>query len=229
MSAARKAKRCPMRASTGAVRLGVALLVAGCATVEPAAPLAGKPLPEFFDDLKAELRAVHWRMRSTSAACGTSAPREIDLRNAQVALELSRIGSVGVDGQVRLVAIPLGTLALVPYASASAGRKWTQEMAIKFDVTGPSRVYDVGEATSEGGAVARAVNEAIDAFMRSSNDEPCVRLTSLKLTLVIDVQRAAGGGFRLVVPAADVGVDLAGRDVNTLTLNWDKVVSNALQ
>lgn len=209
--------------------VSAALLVAGCAGLQPPVPLAGKPLSEFFDDLKTELRAVHWRMRSTSAACGTSAPREVDLRNAQVALDLQRIGSVGVDGQVRLVAIPLGNVAFAPYAAASAGRKWTQEMAIRFDVAGPSRVYDVGEATREGGAVARTVNEAIDAFMRSSSEEPCVRLSSLKLTLVIDVERAAGGGFRLVVPPADVGLDLARRDVNTLTLAWDKVLSNALQ
>ncbi|HET7135720.1 MAG TPA: hypothetical protein VFJ25_07360, partial [Casimicrobiaceae bacterium] len=59
--------------------------------------------------------------------------------------------------------------------------------------------------------------------------EPCVRLTSLRLTLIIDVERGAGGGFRLVVPAADVGLDLARRDVNTLTLHWDKVVSNAVR
>jgi hypothetical protein len=207
----------------------VALLLAGCAGIEPSGPLAGKPLPEFFDDLKAELRAVHWRMRSTSAACGTEEPREIDLRNAQVVLDLQRIGSVDVDGQLRLVAIPLGSIAIVPTASGSAGRKWTQEMALKLDVTGPARIYDVGEATSGGGAVARSVNEAIDAFMRSSRDEPCVRLASLKLTLVVDVQRAAGGGFRLVVPPAEAGVDVARRDVNTLTLVWDKVVSNALR
>ena len=203
-------------------------LVAGCATA-PSAPIAGKPLPEFFDDLKAELRAVHWRVRSAHPACGTSEPREIDLRNAQVALDLQRIGTVGIDGQVRLVAIPLGGVALVPYASASAGRKWTQDMALKFDVTGPSRIFEAGEEAPGTGEVAKSVNAAIDAFMRSSAEPPCVRLTSLKLTLVIDVERAAGGGFKLVVPPADVGLDLARRDVNTLTLSWDKVVSNALQ
>ena len=65
--------------------------------------------------------------------------------------------------------------------------------------------------------------------MRSSAEPPCVRLTSLKLTLVIDVARGAGGGFKLVVPPTDVALDLARRDVNTLTLTWEKVVSNALQ
>ena len=216
-----------MKARLFACIMGVSLL-AGCANMA-SPPIVGKPLPEFFDELKDELRAVHWRVRGTRPACATPEPREIDLRNAQVTLELSRIGSVDLDGQIRLVAIPLGTVALVPSFSASAGRKSTHEMALKFDVTGPSRVYDIGEATSEGGAVARSVNEAIDAFMRSSADEPCVRLTSLRLTLVLDVERGAGGGFRLVVPAADAGLDLAQRDVNTLTLHWDKVVSNALR
>ena len=208
----------------------VALVLCACAGGGPAAPgLDGKPLGEFFDDLKHELGAVHWRVRSTRAACGTTEPREIDLRNAQVALDLQRIGSVDVDGQVRLVALPLAGIPVAPFAAASSTRKWTQEMALKLDVTGPSRLYDVGEATAEGGAVTQAVNAAIDGFMRSSTEEPCVRLAALKLTLVVDVARDAGGGFKLVVPAAQVGVDASRRDVNTLTLSWDKVVSNALR
>jgi hypothetical protein len=73
------------------------------------------------------------------------------------------------------------------------------------------------------------VNAAIDGFMRSSAQEPCIRLTSLKLTFVLDVERSAGGGFRLVVPVVQAGVDASRRDVNTLTLTWDKVVSNALR
>jgi hypothetical protein len=56
-----------------------------------------------------------------------------------------------------------------------------------------------------------------------------VRLTSLKLTFIVDVQRDAAGGFKLVVPAAQLGVDTSRRDINTLTLTWDKVVSNALR
>ena len=216
-----------MRAAAAAL---AALAVAACANVGPSAPgIDGKPLGEFFDDLKHELRAVHWRIRSTGAACGTSELREIDLRNAQVALDLQRIGTADVDGQVRLVALPLAGGAIAPFASGSAMRKWTQEMALKLDVTGPSRIYDVGEPTAEGGAVAQAVNAAIDGFMRSSADEPCVRLTALKLTLVIDVAREAGGGFKLIVPVAQLAADASRRDVNTLTLSWDKVVSNALR
>jgi hypothetical protein len=208
----------------------LAQALAACASLGPAAPgIDGKPLGEFVDELKTQLRAVHWRIRSTSAACGTTAPREIDLRNAQVALDLERVGMASVDGQIRLVALPLAGLAVAPFASASGERKYTQELALKFDVTGPSRLYDVGEAAGEGGAIAQAVNAAIDGFMRSSADEPCVRLTSLRLSLVIDVARDAEGGFKLVVPAVQLGAAASRRDVNTLTLTWDKVVSNALR
>lgn len=207
-----------------------ALALGGCANLGGEAPgLDGKPLAEFFDDLKADLRAVHWRIRSPAAACGTSEPREIDLRNATIALDLQRVGEVNVDGQVRLVALPLGGVALAPFGAAAGARKWTQEIALKLDVGGPSRLYEVGEASAAGGAVARSVNAAIDGFMRSSAQEPCVRLAALKLTFVLDVERSAGGGFRLVVPAAQLGVDATRRDVNTLTLSWDKVVSNALR
>ena len=217
-----------MRARSAAV--AVALACTACAGLGPPAPgVAGKPLAEFFDDLKAELRAVHWRIRSTSAACGSAEPREVDLRNATVVLELSRIGEVSVDGDVRLVAIPLAGAAIAPFGGASAARKWTQEMTVKLDVSGPARLYDVGEATEAGGAVARSVNAAIDGFMRSSAQEPCIRLTSLKLAFVLDVERSAGGGFKLVVPVVQAGVEATRRDVNTLTLTWDKVVSNALR
>lgn len=213
-----------------ALALAAALGCAACAEMQPAAPgLSGKPLGEFFDDLKAQLRAVHWRIRSPANACGASEAREIDLRNATVALDLQRIGEVSVDGQLRLVALPLGTTALAPSGGAAGARKWTQEMALKLDVSGPSRLHDVGEAPEAGGAVAQSVNAAIDGFMRSSSQEPCIRLTSLKLVFIVDVERSASGGFKLVVPAAQFGVDATRRDVNTLTLSWDKVVSNALR
>ncbi|HXT02974.1 MAG TPA: hypothetical protein VN760_02230, partial [Casimicrobiaceae bacterium] len=182
-----------------------------------------------FDDLKGELRAVHWRIRSGSAACGTAEPREVDLRNATIALDLQRVGEANVDGQVRLVALPLAGIGLSPFGSASSARKWTQEMALKLDVAGPARLYAVGEASDGAGAVATSVNAALDGFMRSSAAEPCVRLTSLKLTFIVDVERDAAGGFKLVVPAAQLGVEASRRDVNTLTLTWDKVVSNALR
>ena len=206
----------------------LAVASAACADLQPATELAGKPLGEFVDDLKAELREVHWRIRSNSVACGTTEAREIDLRNATVTLDLQRIGDASVDGQLRLVAIPLGGIAAAPFASGSASRKLTQDMTLKLDVTGPARLHDPGEPPASG-PVARRINEAIDGFMRSSPQEPCIRLSTLKLTLVIDVERGAGGGFKLVVPAAQLGIDLARRDVNTLTLAWDRIVSNALR
>jgi len=207
-----------------------ALACSACASLGPDAPgISGKPLSEFFDDLKGELRAVHWRIRSNTPACGTTEAREIDLRNATIALDLQRVGEASVDGQIRLVALPLAGAALAPFGGGSATRKWTQEMALKLDVGGPARLYTPGEASEAGGAVAQSVNAALDGFMRSSADEPCVRLTSLKLTFIIDVERDAAGGFKLVVPAAQVGVEASRRDVNTLTLTWDKVVSNALR
>lgn len=229
-SRVRRAAHRTGRLARSACAGAAALALAACANIAPTGPgLEGKPLGDFFDELKAELRAVHWRIRSTHAACGASEPREIDLRNAQVVLDLERIGAANVDGQLKLVALPLGSVALAPFASAAGERKWTQEMIVKLDVTGPSRLYDVDDATDEGGAVAKSVNAAIDGFMRSSADEPCVRLASLKLSLVIDVARDAQGGFRLIVPAAQLGIGASRRDVNTLTLSWDKVVSNALR
>jgi hypothetical protein len=121
--------------------VAAALACTACASLAPPAPgVSGKPLAEFFDDLKAELRAVHWRIRSASAACGSAQPREVDLRNATVTLELARVGEVNVDGDVRLVAIPLGGGAIAPFGSASAARKWTQEMTVKLDVRGPARL-----------------------------------------------------------------------------------------
>ena len=210
--------------------IGCVVALAGCAAIPPAAPgVSGKPIGEFFDELKAELRDVHWRVRSDRAACGTPEPREVDLRNATITLELSRIGEASVDGEVKLVALPLGGIALTPLGSASASRKWTQEIVLKLDVAGPSKLYTPGQATGTSGEVARTINAAIDGFVRSSADEPCVRLSSLKLSLVIDVRREAGGGFRLAVPAVDAGVETSRRDVNTLTLSWDKVLSNALR
>jgi hypothetical protein len=232
---ARNGTRCDaVSGITGSVVGGLACaafaLMLGCAGAPPVAPgLAGKPIGEFFDELKGELRDVHWRVRSDRAACGTTEPREIDLRNATITLDLQRIGEASIDGQVRLVAIPLAGGFVSPFVAAAASRKWTQEVVLKLDVVGASRLYDISQAPVATGAVARSLNAAIDGFMRSSAEEPCIRLSSLKLTLIIDVRQDAGGGFKLVVPVTEAGVDAARRDVNTLTLTWDKVVSNALR
>ena len=221
-----------MTARRAALRVAALVLacLGGCVGAPPAAPgLTGKPIDEFFDDLKAELREVHWRIRSSVAACGSTEPREVDLRNATITLDLSRVGEASVDGEIRLVALPLAGLAVSPFAAAAASRKWTQDIVLKLDVAGPARIYDIGERTTARGAVARSLNAAIDGFMRSSADEPCIRLSALKLSFVIDVRREAGGGFKLVVPPAELGVDATRRDVNALTLTWDKVMSNALR
>lgn len=221
-----------MTARRAASRIAALVLVClgGCAGSPPAAPgLTGKPIDEFFDDLKAELREVHWRIRSNVAACGSTEPREVDLRNATITLDLSRVGEASVDGEIRLVALPLAGWSVSPFAKGAASRKWTQDIVLKLDVAGPSRIYDIGERTSATGAVARSLNAAIDGFMRSSADEPCIRLSALKLSFVIDVRREAGGGFKLVVPPAELSVDATRRDVNALTLTWDKVMSNALR
>jgi hypothetical protein len=216
-------------ARSGAL-VAAALIAAGCASAPPAAPgTEGKPIAEFFDDVKAQLREVHWRVRSDHAACGTTDRREVDLRNASITLDLQRIGEASVDGAVRLVAIPLGAAAFSPFASATAARKWSQQIVLKLDVAGPSRLYDASEPSVATGSLARSLNAAIDGFVRSSADEPCIRLGALKLTFVVDVRQEAGGGFRLVVPAAELGIDASRRDVNTLTLTWDKIESNALR
>lgn len=218
------------RHAAPAIALAAALLVSACAGMAPVAPASvGKPLDEFFDDLKAELRDVHWRIRSNSAACGTTEPREVDLRNATITVDLQRVGEASIDGSLRLVALPLAGGLVSPFASAVSVRKWTQDIVLKLDVAGTSRLYDVGDASHATGAVARTLNAAIDGFMRSSAQEPCIRLTALRLTFVLDVRREVGGGFKLVVPAAELGVESTRRDVNTLTLAWDKVVSNALR
>lgn len=206
-----------------------ALLVASCASLPEAPGLAGKPIGEFFDDLKSELRDVHWRVRSVAGACGSTGPREVDLRNATISLDLQRVGEASIDGALRLVALPLAGGALTPYGSAGGARKFTQEIVLKLDVTGPDRVYDVADAPVASGSVARTLNAAIDGFVRSGTEAPCVRLTSLKLTFVVDVRREVGGGFKVVVPVADVGIDASRRDVNTLTISWDRIASNALR
>ena len=100
---------------------------------------------------------------------------------------------------------------------------------LKLDVAGPSRLYEAGETSAATGSIARNLNAAIDGFVRSSSDEPCIRLASLKLTFVIDVRQDAGGGFKVVVPPAELGIDAGRRDVNTLTLSWDKIQSNAIR
>lgn len=208
--------------------LGVVALCAGCATLPTGSELTGKPLGEFFDELKSELREVHWRVTSKTAACGADTPREIDLRNASVTLDMRRVAEASIDGELRLVALPLGGTALTPTLSGSAARSTSQDITLKLEVTGNAPVFDLDAAPQAASALARTLNAAIDGFMRSSAEAPCIRLASLKLQLVLDVERGAAGGFKIVVPATSLAVDGSRRDVNTLTLTWDRIVSNAL-
>jgi hypothetical protein len=168
-------------------------------------------------------------VKSRAAACGSAEAREVDLRNAAVTLEMRRVAETSVDGEIRLVALPLAGGAVTPGLSGSVARRSSQDMTIKLDVAGDAPVHDIDDVPRAGSALAQTVNAAIDGFMRSSADAPCIRLAALKLQFVLDVERAAGGGFRIVVPPAQVAADATRRDVNTLTLAWDRILSNALR
>lgn len=194
----------------------------------PSEPIDGKPLDAFVDEVKADLQEVHWRLRG-GAACSGDPEREIDLRNARVTLTLRRVAEANLDGEVKLVAEPLfgsaGTLAL----KAQGSRKSARNLTIRLDVDGPAPVYAAGSAPEARSALARTLNAAIDAFMRSSASQPCVRLAGLAFEFVLDVEREAGGAFRIVVPAVSLGGAAAREDLNTLTISWDKVQSNAVR
>lgn len=212
--------------------LVAAVLTTGCTPAwRPEPDIAGKPVDEFVNDLKAELAEVHWRVRAATHACNTAAAREVDLRDAAVTLTLERVAQAGFGADLRLVAVPLGGLAVEPLASADASRRTARTLVMKLAVDGPVAVHDVtastaGAAAAARGPVAMALNAAIDGFMRSTAQEPCVRLAGIKLTLVLDVERKAEGGFRIVVPAIRFAGAASSQAVNTLTLEWAHVASN---
>jgi len=215
-----------MRAMSIACGLACTALTA-CAPMQPAeSPLTGKPVDELVNDLRDDLAQVHWRIRSARAACGTSAPREVDLRQAAVQLSLERVAQVSVGGDIKLVALPLGDLAIEPSASVDYARNSARTLTMKLEVAGAPPVIDLQTAPPATRPVAQALNAAIDGFMRAGQGEPCVRLAALKLTLVIDVKQDAAGGFRVVVPAVRIAGDRETRAVNTLTLEWAHVQSN---
>ena len=206
----------------------VALACSGCATMAGApGPVGGKPLDAFYDELKADLQQVHWRVRG-GASCGGGGEREIDLRNASVTLSMRRVAEATVDGEVKLVAVPLFGVA-APSLAAQAARRSVQDLTLKLEVEGPAPVYTPASAPEARSALARTLNAAIDAFVRSSAAQPCVRLAGLRLQVVLDVERDAGGGLRIVVPPASLSGELARQDVNTLTVAWDRIESNALR
>lgn len=213
--------------TTRGVVAGAAVLLCACTPLlQPGGLVEGKPVDELVNEVKDELAEVHWRIRSTRPACGSSAEREVDLRQGAVTLTLERVAQAKVGGDIRLVALPLGTVALEPLGSADYARRAGRTIVLKLEATGPAPIHDLDSAPAATRPVAQALNAAIDGFMRSQAREPCLRLTALKLTLVLDVERTAGGGFRLVVPALRADGEVSARAVNTLTLEWAHVGSN---
>jgi hypothetical protein len=206
---------------------GLAGVLCACTpALRPDGPIEGKPVDELVNDLKDDLAQVHWRLRSTRPACGSTAMREVDLREAAIVLTLERIAQTSVGADVRLVALPLGGVGIEPAFSADYDRRSARTLIVKLGATGAAPLVDVDSAPAATRPVAQALNAAIDGFMRSRSEEPCLRLTSLKLTLVIDVERKAGGGFRIVVPSVSLNAGAGTQSVNTLTLEWAHVGSN---
>jgi hypothetical protein len=210
-----------------AAALAACVVLGACTPMlRPEGVVAGKPIDEFVNELKDELTEVHWRIRSARPACGSDAPREVDLRQGAVVLTLERVGQAAVGGDVRLVALPLGSLTTEPSVSLDAGRRVERSLVMKLEVAGAAPLYDLDTAPPATRPVALALNAAIDGFMRSQSGTPCMRLTALKLTLVLDVEQKAGGGFRITVPAVRLTGEASTRAVNTLTLEWAHVQSN---
>lgn len=206
-----------------------ALLAAGCTSMPATSVVDGMPVDAFIDDLKAQLRQVHWHVRGNVHGCGASELREVDLRDGVITLEMDRLEQADAGATVKLVAVPLAGLAVAPSITAGAFRKRSQQLTLKLAIASDVPVVDFDHATAASAPVAQAINAAIDGFMRSGSDAPCIRLTSLKLELVVDVERQAGGAFKVVVPA--IGVDATGtqRAVNTLTLDWAHIDSRAIR
>jgi hypothetical protein len=212
-----------LRTVVAAVALG------GCAAMPaPSVDVEGMPIDAFLDDLKLQMREVHWHVRGNVHGCGNDDIREVDLRDGQVVLALERVAQTDVGGSVKLVAVPLGALAIAPSASLDSTRKSGQTLTVKLAVSGPAATVDIDHAPQAHGPVAQALNAAIDGFIRSDNAAPCLQMTALKLELVVDVARTAEGGFKVIVPAIGFEAGRSTRDVNTLTLNWERIVSNRL-
>ena len=206
-----------------------ALALGGCAAVPgPGVDVEGMPLGAFLDDLKMQMREVHWHVRGNVHGCGSEDTREVDLRDGQVQLSLERVAQTDVGGSVKLVAVPLGALAVAPSLGADATRKSAQTLTVKLAVTGTTAAVDIDHAPPAHGPVAQALNAAIDGFIRSDNAAPCLQMTALKLELVVDVARSAEGGFKVVVPAVGFQAGRSDRAVNTLTLDWERIASNRL-
>jgi hypothetical protein len=223
------ASRRVTRSALSRLCIVLALAAAGCASMPAQAPLDGMPLDAFLDDLKAQLREVHWHVRGAGLGCDGTGPREVDLRDGTIAVDMQRIAQVDTGASVKLVAIPLGGIAVVPSLAADATRKEKQSLSFKLAVEGPAEVVDFERAPPARSPVARTINAAIDGFMRAGADKPCIRLATLELALVVDVARDASGSLRVVVPAVGLEAGASDRRVNTLTLAWTKIESRALR
>lgn len=206
-----------------------ALAAAGCASLPPQPALDGMPIDAFLDDLKSQLSDVHWHVRGNALGCDGSGPREVDLRDGAITVSLQRIEQMQAGASVRMVAVPLGAVTVAPSLGADGARKRTQELTLKLAVAGDTTIVDFDHAAQTAAPVARAINAAIDGFMRAGRDKPCIRLAGLKLELVVDVARDASGGFRVVVPALALDASAGERRVNTLVLEWAHIESRALR
>jgi len=203
-------------------------VAAGCVSMPATTIVDGMPVDAFIDDLKSQLREVHWHVRGNVHGCD-AAPREVDLRDGSITLVMERIEQAEAGASVKLLAVPLAGAALTPSLSADAKRSNTQQLTVKLAIAGDVPTVDFDHADAASAPVAQAVNAAIDGFMRADTGAPCVRLASLKLELVVDVQRVAGGGFKVVVPAIAINAEATHRNVNTLTLEWAHIESRALR
>jgi hypothetical protein len=206
-----------------------ALLTAGCASIPATGIVDGMPVDAFIDDLKAQLRQVHWHVRGNVHGCGANDVREVDLRDAGITLAMERLEQVESGATVKLVAIPLAGIAIAPSAALDASRRNSQQLTLKLAVTGDSPAVDIDHAADASAPVAQAINAAIDGFMRAGSDGPCVRLAALKLELVVDITREASGGFKVIVPALGIDATASRRSVNTLTLDWAHIESRAVR
>ncbi len=189
----------------------------------------GMPLDAFLDDLRGQLREVHWHLRGHGLGCEGTGPREVDLRDGTVTLAMSRVAQVEAGASLKLVAVPIGPAAITPAASAEAARKHSEAVTLALAVAGDAPVVDIDAAPPSQAPIARTANAVIDGFVRSAAGQPCMRLSTLRIELVVDVSRAADGSFKVVVPPFSLDAGASERSVNTLTLDWKKIESRALR
>ena len=124
----------------------LALAVAGCVSLPAQAPLDGMPIDAFVDDLKAQLRDVHWHVRSSTLGCEGSGVREVDLRDGVITVSMQRIEQVQAGASMKVVAVPLGGGIASPSLGADGSRKRTQELTLKLAVAGDASVVDFDHA-----------------------------------------------------------------------------------